>query len=49
MHARGKTPLGELLVELLFNPFEQLARVQEMQALGLMKHKTLWKTGTGKW
>ena len=29
MHARVKTPiLGELLVELLFNPFEQLARVQ---------------------
>ncbi len=29
MHARVKTPiLGELLVEVLFNPFEQLARVQ---------------------
>tara|TARA_B100000700_G_scaffold42705_1_gene43877 strand:+ start:602 stop:1633 length:1032 start_codon:yes stop_codon:yes gene_type:complete len=29
MHARVKTPiLGELLVEVIFNPFEQLARVQ---------------------
>ncbi len=29
MHARVKTPIiGELFVEILFNPFEQLARVQ---------------------